>query len=178
MAVLASVPSPKSRLLPILRQLLRDARESIELTMSYFAPPQALVEQLCASARAGVRVRLMLPARSDVPILVIAARAFYERLMRAGVEIYERQDAILHAKTLCIDGRLSIVGSLNLDYRSIQYNCEISSIVHSRPFGDAMHELFENDVRYARPVPPEEWRYRPLRDRLVRWAVMRARYLL
>ena len=178
LAVLASVPSPRSRLLPNLKKLLRDAASSIELTMAYFAPPEELVEQLCQSARGGVRVRLMLPGRSDVGLLLVAARAFYDKLMQAGVEVYERQHAVLHAKSLCIDGRISIVGSTNLDYRSIQQNFELSVVIHSRAFGAAMHELFEHDVRFARRIAPDEWRRRPLGDRLVQWAVMRGRYLL
>lgn len=182
-AVLASVPTPRSRLLPSLRKLLRDARSSLELTMAYFAPPGGLLEQLCQSARAGVRVRLMLPGRSDVELLRVAARAFYDDLTAAGVEVYERQGAVLHAKTLCVDGRLSVVGSTNLDYRSIQYNCELSAVVHSTAFGSHLHRLFEHDVCFARRIPPDECRgggggHRPLRDRFVRWAVMRARYLL
>jgi cardiolipin synthase len=177
-AVLASVPTPRSRLLPSIRKLLRDATRSIEMTMAYFAPPEPLIERLCRSARDGVRVRLVLPERSDVPVLCAAARAFYGRLMCAGVEVYERCGAILHAKTLCVDERLSIIGSTNLDYRSIQYNCELSVVIHSRPFGAQMHALFEHDVCFARRIPPDEWRKRPLRDRLAQWAVMRARYLL
>ena len=120
----------------------------------------------------------MLPGRSDVGLLLVAARAFYDTLVQAGVEVYERQHAVLHAKSLCIDGRISIVGSTNLDYRSIQQNFELSVVIHSRAFGAAMHELFEHDVRFARRVSPDEWCRRPLRDRLVQWAVMRARYLL
>jgi cardiolipin synthase len=177
-AVLASVPVPRSRLLPSLRKLLRDARSSIEMTMAYFAPPDMFVEQLCRSARDGVTVRLMLPGRSDVGLLRIAARAFYERLLSAGVEVYERQHAVLHAKTLCIDGHISIVGSTNLDYRSVQYNCELSAVIHSELFGRQMHDLFEHDVCFARRILPDEWRSRPRRDRLAQWAVMRARYLL
>jgi cardiolipin synthase len=176
-AVLASVPTPRSPLVPALQKLLRDARDSIEITMSYFAPPEELIVQLCTSARAGVRVRLMLPGRSDVPILLVAARAFYDRLLAAGCEVYERQYAVLHAKTLCVDGRLSIVGSTNLDYRSIQFNCELSLLVHSAAFASQMHDLFEHDVRYARAILAHEWRAR-WHDRLVRWACMRGRYLL
>jgi cardiolipin synthase len=176
-AVLASVPTPRSPLVPALQKLLRDAKSSIELTMAYFAPPEELVDQLCRSARAGVRVRLMLPGRSDVRLLLIAARAFYDPLLAAGAEVYERQYAILHAKSLCIDGCLSIVGSTNLDYRSIQFNCELSMLVHSAAFGSHMHELFEHDVRFAQRILPGS--HRPTRgDRLVQWACARARYFL
>src|SRR2546421_5235073 len=114
--ILGSVPTRRSPL-PSLRKMLREAKESIFLTMSYFAPPDELVEELCRAARRRVKVRLMLPAKGDVPLLMIAARSFYEKLLQAGVEIYERQGAILHAKTLCIDNTISIIGSTNFDYR-------------------------------------------------------------
>jgi cardiolipin synthase A/B len=178
MVVLASTPTPRSKLLPSLLRLLSRAQSSIELTMAYFAPPQVLVEQLCRSARRGIRVRLMLPGRSDVGLLRIAAQAFYEDLLAAGVEVYERQQAVLHAKTLCVDGQVSVIGSTNLDYRSIQFNCELSAVIHSRALGGQMHDLFENDVRYARRIVRAQWRHRPVRDRLMQWAVMRMRYLL
>lgn len=177
-AVLASSPSRRSRLLPALRTLLRNARESIEMTMAYFAPPDELMEQFCRSAEAGVRVRMMLPGRSDVHLLVVAARAFYERLLAANVEVYERQHAVLHAKTLCIDGRISIVGSTNLDYRSIQHNCELSAVINSTEFGAQMHALFEHDVRFAHRIVPDQWRHRPLRDRVMQRAVLCVRPFL
>jgi cardiolipin synthase len=177
-AALGSVPTPQSRFVANLQKLLRDAESLIEMTMAYFAPPEELVELLCKSAKSGVRVRLMFPGHSNHPIVLIAQRAFYKKLLMAGVEIYERERVMLHAKTLCVDGRISIIGSTNLDYRSIQFNCELSAAIHSAPLGEQMHDLFEHDVRFARQILPEEWRHRPLHDRFVQWAVMRARYLL
>jgi cardiolipin synthase len=120
----------------------------------------------------------MLPGVCDVHILMTAARAFYEKMLSAGIEIYERQGAVLHAKTMCIDAHTTILGSTNLDYQSIQYNCELSVIIRSRGFGAQMHELFANDIGYAKRINLSEWRRRPTYDRLVQWAVMRARYLL
>jgi cardiolipin synthase len=175
--VLASVPTRHSPLAP-LRLMLREARTSILMTMSYFAPPDDLINELCHAARRGVKVRLMLPGVCDVHILMTAARAFYEKMLSAGIEIYERQGAVLHAKTMCIDAHTTILGSTNLDYQSIQYNCELSVIIRSRGFGAQMHELFANDIGYAKRINLSEWRRRPTYDRLVQWAVMRARYLL
>jgi cardiolipin synthase len=176
--LLASVPTMSSPLGERLCALMRGARKSIEITMAYFAPDGALIDELVRAARRGVKVRLMLPARSDVKALIWAAQSFYECLMEAGVEIYERQCVVLHAKTMCIDGRISIVGSMNLDTRSIEYNLESSAIVRDERFGRQMHTLFENDVRYARRIHPEEWRRRPWRDRIIQWCVNRGRYLL
>jgi cardiolipin synthase len=99
-------------------------------------------------------------------------------LLTAGVEIYERQGAILHAKCMCIDERTAILGSTNLDYQSIEYNCELSVIIRNSEFAAQIHALFENDVLFARRIMLGEWRRRPMWDRLVQWAVIRARYVL
>jgi cardiolipin synthase A/B len=178
LGILASVPTINSPLRPLLHELIRGSKQSLMTTMAYFVPDDDLVEELCRAARRGVRVRLMLPGRSDVRLVQLAARSFYERLMTAGVEIYERQMVVLHAKTMVVDGRTSVVGSVNLDYRSIEYNMELSTIVRSEEFGRQMIDLFENDVRYAKRISLNEWRKRPWRDRLVQWGVSRARYLM
>ena len=176
--VLGSVPTRRSPLRP-LNRMLREARSSILMTMSYFAPPDELIEELVhAAKKRKVKVRLMLPGMGDVPILITAARSFYETLLSAGVEIYERGGAILHAKTLCIDGHTTIIGSTNLDYRSIEFNCELSVIIRNSQFGKQVMDLFENDVCYAKRITLKEWRRRPFNDRFVQWAVKRARYLL
>ena len=162
----------------MLLNMVGGARQSLLLTMAYFAPHDALAEALVAAARRRLRVRLMLPSLSDVKLLLIAARSFYERLMDAGVEIYERQDVVLHAKTMVVDGHTTVIGSANLDHRSIEYNCELSAIVRSDELGAQMHELFEHDVQFARRIDPDGWRGRPVADRFWQWAVSRARYLL
>lgn len=178
LGVLASVPARSSPLRPFLRSLFSGARRSIQMTMAYFAPDDELIETLCRAAKRGVKVQLMLPAKCDVPALIIAARSFYEKLLASGVEVYERQAVILHAKTMVIDGCISVIGSTNLDYRSIEYNLELSAIIRNETFGRQMSTLFANDVMFARQIALKEWRRRPLRDRFVQWAVSRARYLL
>jgi len=178
LGILASVPTLNSPLRPSLCSLMGAAKKSIEMTMAYFAPDDELVEELCSAARRGRRVRLMLPGRCDVPMVRLAARSFYETLMECGIEVYERQGVVLHAKTMVIDGCVTLMGSTNLDYRSIEYNCEISAVIRSEEFGRHMRELFEHDVKYATRINLHEWRKRPTWDRIVQWAVSRARYLL
>lgn len=176
--LLASVPTVDSPLRANLHRLIRGARKSLLLTMAYFAPDDDLIDELCRAARRGVRVRLMLPGKCDVKLVWIAARSFYETLLSAGIQVYERQSVVLHAKTMVIDDRTTVIGSTNLDYRSIEYNCELSAVVRSTEFGAQMRALFENDVKYARRITLDKWRYRPTWDRFVQWAVSRARYLL
>jgi cardiolipin synthase len=176
--IVASTAAMRSPVRERFGAIVAAARKSIDLTFAYFAPDDGMVEALCRAARRGVRVRLMVPARSDFPLLVHAARGFYAGLMSAGVEISEREHAILHSKTMVVDEAVSVVGSTNLDYRSIEYNCEISVVLRSPEFGEKMTRLFENDMRYARTICQDNWRRRPVQDRFVQWAVKRMRYLL
>lgn len=178
MSLMATVPTMDSPLRPVLHRLFASARQSINLTIAYFAPDDDLITSLCQAAKRGVRVRLMLPGKCDVPLLVVAARSFYERLMNAGVEIYERQAVVLHAKTMVIDERITVIGSTNLDYRSIEYNLELSAIVASAELGRQMAKLFDNDVIYAKRIDPHHWKRRAWADRLKQFTVSRARYLL
>ena len=120
----------------------------------------------------------MLPGRCDVRLLSVAARSFYETLLCAGVEVYERQGVVLHTKALAVDEETTVIGSTNLDYRSIEYNLELSAVIHSAELGRQMSDLFENDVRYSKKIELAEWRHRPWVDRFGQWAVSRARYLL
>ncbi len=178
LGLLASVPTLNSPLQPLLISLLREAKKSIRLTMAYFAPDDVLIHELCRAADRGVRVQLMLPQRLDIMIVVTAARSFYTRLMAHGVEIYERANVVLHAKTMVVDEKVCVVGSVNLDYRSIEYNCELSLVVRNEEFGRQMGRLFDHDVRFAVPISPDQWRHRPMLDRVGQWAVSRTRYLL
>lgn len=178
LGVLASPPTVDSKLRPLIRGLLRSARKSITLTMAYFAPDDELVKELCQAGKRGVKIRLMFPGISDVPLVRIAGHSFYEVLLDAGAEIYERQHVVLHAKSLCIDGCTTVIGSANLDYRSIEINCELSAIVRSPAFGQQIEDLFDNDVLYAKRISRGEWRRRPNWDRFVQWSVSRARYVM
>jgi cardiolipin synthase len=99
-------------------------------------------------------------------------------LLSAGVQVFERQHVVLHAKTLCVDDEISIVGSTNLDYRSIEFNCEIAAVVRSAAFAEQTRALFEHDLRHSIPIKLAEWRTRHWRDRFVQWLVSRVRYLL
>jgi cardiolipin synthase len=176
--ILASVPTPTSPLVPCLLTFLRAARHSLDLTMAYFAPSDVLIGELIRAARRGVRVRLMLPGQCDVRMVRFAARSFYETLLSAGIEVWERQAAVLHAKTMVVDQRTTVIGSLNLDYRSIEYNCELSAVIRNAEFGMQMGALFEHDALHAQKITLGKWRKRRWRDRLVQWAASRARYLL
>ena len=98
-----------------------------------------------------------------------AGRRYYDRLLEAGVEIYEYQPAQLHAKTLVVDGQWASVGSTNLDRRSLAWNYESNLNVFDRGFAAEMQAMFERDLAKSKRVTLEEWKARSWRDRAREW---------
>ena len=111
------------------------AQERIDLTAAYFAPRPAFIEALEDAAERGVRVRVLVPGPEiDKPSVRMAGRAAYDQLLDAGIEIYEYQPTMLHAKTMVVDDIWSAVGSVNFDNRSFQLNDEATLCVQSEAF--------------------------------------------
>ncbi len=155
---------------PIYRHLLAaidTAADEVLLTMAYFAPGRDMVQALADAARRGVRVALVLPGRSDFALVLHAGRAHYNELLAAGVELYEMNDAVMHAKTAVIDGVWSTVGSSNLDWRSLAANHELNVVVLGEQFGAEMRALFERDRAASQPVTREQREQRGLGQRLL-----------
>lgn len=100
------------------------ARERLFATTPYYVPDEEIQGALCSAARRGVRTTLILPARCDSRFVAAASRSYYAELIEAGVELYEFKHGLLHAKTLTIDDDVALVGSANLDRRSLDLNFE------------------------------------------------------
>ncbi|OZI76123.1 cardiolipin synthase [Bordetella genomosp. 2] len=150
-----------------LMSAFESAQESIHITMAYFVPDPAFVEALENAARRGVDVVLVLPGFSDSSLVFHAGRSHYESLLEAGVKIYERRDALLHAKTAVVDGVWSTVGSSNMDWRSFALNYEINAVILGPEFGAEMEALFDRDVAESTPVTLQAWRDRGPDDRFM-----------
>ena len=134
------------------------AREALDITAAYFVPRPAFVEALQAAAERGVRVRVLVPGHNiDKPPVWIAGRASYDDLLAAGVEIFEYQPTMLHAKTMTVDGVWSAVGSANFDNRSFQLNDEATLCVTSRSFAGELIAQFERDLEASDRIEPERW---------------------
>jgi cardiolipin synthase len=143
------------------------AKSSIDLTMAYFTPDDQLEQALGDAAQRGVRVRLLLPGVSDFRGIVAASRAHYARLLKNGVQIFEEQSVLLHAKTLEVDGIWSTVGSANWDWLSFAHNDELNVVVIDTGFAAQMRTLFERDLERAKAITLSQWRKRPLRQRIL-----------
>jgi cardiolipin synthase A/B len=145
---------------------IREAQHRIWITQAYFAPSDELVELLGQAAERGVDVRIVVPAKSDTKLLPLAARYYYDRMLEAGIKLYEYDPVMIHAKTAVVDGVWSTVGSSNLDFRSLIHNDEANAIIIGREFGREMEDLFERDVSQSTQVTLEQWEDRPLFDRV------------
>lgn len=145
----------------VLFAAINDARKQILLTASYFVPPESLVASLETAARQGVRVRLLLSGRCNYYWTLAAGRSYYESLLRAGVEIYEYEWGLLHAKTLTIDNQWSLVGTANFDTRSLFLNFEVGVAVYDEQVATELEEQFQRDVARATPISLDAWLERP-----------------
>jgi cardiolipin synthase A/B len=145
---------------------IRNAESSIWITSAYFVPTHQEKVGLMAAARRGVDVRLLLPSRSDSGPALAVQHSHYGDLLKAGVKIYERDDGILHSKTMVIDQVWSMVGSSNFDHRSVLFNDEVDAVVLGRETGEKLAKDFMSDLQHARAVDLEEWRHRSALERL------------
>jgi cardiolipin synthase len=162
--VIPTGPDENSSIYWTLLSAIARAQKTVHITMAYFVPNRDFLDGLEDAARRGVDVELVLPGYSDFWMVFHAGRARYTELLESNVQIFERRDALLHAKTAVIDGVWSTVGSSNLDWRSFFLNYELNAVVLGPAFGQQMERLFDNDRRASVPVTLEEWRQRGWRD--------------
>ncbi len=181
-AVLVLDPRPgrgQNEMLSVLSALIGGARERLWITTPYFAPPSRALTLLLSAARRGVDVRLLLPGeQTDMPIVRHAAHGAYAPLLKQGVRIYEYQRATLHAKTLVVDGSVSMVGSSNLDFRSFWLNAECNVLLFDDECGATLERSFRNDLQHSVEITAAAWRTRGIGHRLLdrtaralRWAL-------
>jgi cardiolipin synthase A/B len=137
------------------------ARETLDLTAAYFVPRPAFIDALRDAGERGVRVRVVVPGpHVDKPPLRVAGRAAYDALLAAGVELYEYQPTMLHAKTMVVDGGWATVGSVNFDNRSFQLHDEATLCVMSDAFAERLTAQFERDLQRSERIEPARWRRR------------------
>lgn len=159
--ICASGPdSDHASILYSLLQAIYLAEKEILITTPYFIPGESMMDALCVAAMSGLSVKLLVPGISDIKVVNAAAKSYYEELMMAGVEIYLYQKGFVHAKTLVADGKLSILGTANMDYRSFELNFEVNAVIYDRPFAETMRNVFYEDLRDAEKIDFEAWRKR------------------
>lgn len=144
------------------------ARRTIRIEQAYFVPDRHLRTALAEAAERGVRVEILLPSEIiDISIVRSASRASWGPLLRAGVQIYEYQAAMLHVKSMVVDDQWVLGGSANLDYRSMYRNDEVYLVVRDREIARQHVEVFERDKQDSVRITYDAWRSRPMREKVV-----------
>ncbi|WP_234919542.1 cardiolipin synthase, partial [Aeromonas veronii] len=137
------------------------ARSHLVLTTPYFVPDDPLAAALSSAAARGVQVQLVLPARNDSIMANYACNAFMEELLAAGVEIYRYDAGLLHTKSVLVDDDFALVGTVNLDRRSLWLNFEVTLLVDNPSFVAQMTRLVQGYMAEATPMTLAQWQARP-----------------
>ena len=138
--------------------LIRRARRSITIAMAYFLPARGVQRALFQAQRRGVDVTVIVPAQSDVRLVQWATRHLYHRLLKHGLTIYERRDQMLHSKAMVVDDVWTIVGSCNMDPRSLWHNLEFMSAIRSNSLAAEINRICEYEITHSDRVTPEKCR--------------------
>jgi len=158
----------------VLVPLLNGAARRITVSMAYFIPQGAVLRALFRARRRGVQVRVIIPEQSDVKVVQWCTQHFYDQLLKRGIRIYERQEEMLHSKVLVIDDTFTVVGSCNLDPRSLWLNLEFMGVIRSSAMAGVVKRICAFELRRSRRVSLADHARRPwwmrIRDRLA-WSL-------
>ncbi|MGZ5215381.1 MAG: phospholipase D-like domain-containing protein [Caldimonas sp.] len=168
-AIGSTPDEPFSQIYVTLISAINSADTEILLTNAYFVPDPQLMAALLRAVARGADVKMIVPSVTDSSLVFHAGRSHYDVLLAGGVKLYERKQALLHAKTALIDGVWATVGSTNLDWRSFLHNQELTAVILGADFGSKMREAFERDMAESNEITLEAWRRRPLNTRAKEW---------
>jgi cardiolipin synthase A/B len=153
--------------LKLFAAMIQNARSRISVTSPYYVPDETIQMAMVTAGFRGLDVELFVSEIGDQFMVFHAQRSYYEQLLRAGVKIYlYRAPTILHAKHLSIDDDVAVIGSSNLDIRSLSLHMELSVLVHGDDFTAAMRAIEDDYRSNSREVVLEEWLRRPARARI------------
>ncbi|WP_295729265.1 cardiolipin synthase [uncultured Limosilactobacillus sp.] len=142
-------------------RLINAAQDHIWIQTPYLIPDDSMIDALKVAAHSGIDVRIMIPCKPDHPFVYRATQYYARMLANEGITIYYYDNGFLHAKTVMIDGKMSSVGSANLDYRSFKLNFEINSFIYDQQITDRLEQIFMDDVRHSHVVTPAMFAAQP-----------------
>jgi cardiolipin synthase len=160
-----------------LLRLLEQCQQRIWITNAYFNPSHRLLKILKQMAKQGVSVQLIVPFRSDVIFFPLLSRSFYTDLLQAKIRVYEYGHRVLHSKSMLIDEQV-LVGSTNLNYRSLFHDLELDLVVDDPDIVTTMRQRFENDIANSIEITLRDWQRHPWLLRLLGWLSRFLRYWL
>ncbi|MDT9587694.1 MAG: cardiolipin synthase [Candidatus Arsenophonus melophagi] len=166
--VIASGPGFPAKLIQqSLITAIFSARKQLIITTPYFVPSDDLIHAICTAATRGVEVLIVIPNRNNSFLVRWASRSFYSELLESGVKIYQFNDGLLHTKSLSVDGELSLIGSVNLDMRSLWINFEITVVIDDKSFSNDLIVVQYDYIARSTPLIQKHWNQRPLWNRVM-----------
>ncbi|KGY12746.1 cardiolipin synthetase [Vibrio tubiashii] len=151
----------------VLTLAINQANRSVRITTPYFVPSADLLETLKMTAHRGITVELIIPHKNDSLMVQWASRAFYSELLEAGVKIYEFYGGLLHTKSVVIDEEFCLVGTVNMDMRSLWLNFELTLAIDDMAFTKEMYWLQQGYIEESHIVDVTEWSQRTLSSRFL-----------
>ncbi|WP_367049483.1 phospholipase D-like domain-containing protein [Streptomyces sp. Je 1-332] len=156
----------------LLRVALESAQEHFRLATAYFAPDAYFIELLCAAARRGVEVEILLPGpHTDKRVCQLAGQHYYATLLSCGVKIFQYQPTMMHAKVITVDRIAALVGSTNFNRRSLNHDEEVMLAVLDEDFTATLDQHFDQDLRKSKQMLHSRWKRRPVTQRARELAV-------
>ena len=144
---------------------INSAQKSILITNPYFIPDERMIQALLQAVGRGVKVTVLVPGKIDHKITYRASRKYYGEMLLGGITIHEYMPALLHSKTMVIDGIWATVGSTNFDNRSFALNEELNLTLYDRSLAAVLERDFWLDVKHARKITYEEWQDRGWKEK-------------
>ena len=146
------------------------ARDHSWIENAYFLPDDDLRSALCAAARRGVDVRIVVPGKNiHIKAVRYAGRGRYEEMLEAGIKIYEFQPTMLHSKVMVVDHVWSSIGSINFTMRSMKGNAEANVAIYDAVFANELRAVIEADIARSDPILPEQWKQRGGSEKFKEW---------
>lgn len=166
--VIASGPGfPEEMIHQALLTAVYSARGQLVMTTPYFVPSDDLLHAICTAALRGVDVSIIVPKHNDSLLVGWASRAFFAELLNAGVKIFQFESGLLHTKSVLVDGQLSLVGTVNLDMRSLWLNFEITLVIDDDGFGSDLACVQDDYIARSTQIDPLMWSQRAYWQRIV-----------
>ncbi|MCR3756460.1 MAG: cardiolipin synthase A [Candidatus Westeberhardia cardiocondylae] len=168
MHIIASGPGfPKEIIHQALLTSIYSARKILVITTPYLIPSNDLLCAICSAAQRGVKVYIIIPFSNDSILVNWASRVFFSELLEAGVFIYQFKGGLLHTKSILIDNQLSLIGTANLDMRSLWLNYEITLIIDSNDFGKNLFLVQKKYISRSKLIEAISWSKRPYWKKIV-----------
>lgn len=168
MQLIASGPGYMENMIhQVLLTAIYSAQEQIIFTTPYLVPSDDILHAVCTAAQRGVEVIIIVPKKNDSLMVKWASRAFFSELLDGGVKLYQFNDNLLHTKSVLIDKQLSLVGTVNLDMRSLWLNFEITTVIDDPGFAQSLFTLLQSYLSNSDKIDINKWDNRPVWQHIV-----------